>query len=157
MTRMIHVVTLGLSVCLSAMWGQAAAPAPGHATERPTTEQLAKLKSGPALPYAVDANWPQMPKGYNFGECSGVDVDKQGNVWVFNRGHWPVMEFDRNGKLLQAWSRGYLPREIGSRPARRARTAISGCVDVEGHVVFKMSPEGRILMVLGNRQGSARE
>ena len=35
-----------------------------------------------------------------------VAVDKQDNIWVANRGAWPVMEFDRNGKLLQAWRIG---------------------------------------------------
>jgi hypothetical protein len=44
--RAIRMASLSLSVCLSAIWGQAAAP------------QLAKLKGGPALPYTVDANWP---------------------------------------------------------------------------------------------------
>jgi len=28
------------------------------------------------------------------------------------------------------------------------------CVDVDGHIIFKVSPQGRILMVLGNRQGN---
>ena len=151
MKRAIRMASLSLSVCLSAIWGQAAAPVPGRATERPTPEQLAKLKGGPPLPYTVDANWPQMPKGYNFGECSGVDVDKQGNVWVFNRGHWPVIQFDRRGKLLQAWAQDSFP----VKAAHGLRVGPDGnlwLVDVDGHVVFKMSAEGRVLMVLGNRQ-----
>ena len=28
------------------------------------------------------------------------------------------------------------------------------CTDVAGHVVFKVSPQGKILMVIGNRQGT---
>src|SRR5258708_1857988 len=80
------------------------APPAGRATDQPRPEEIAALKSGPPLPYKVAPDWPQLPKGYNFGEASGVDVDKQGNVWVFNRGHWPVMEFDRAGKLLQSWT-----------------------------------------------------
>jgi DNA-binding beta-propeller fold protein YncE len=151
MNKMIHVAALSLCACLPAMWGQAAAPAPGRPTDRPTDEQVARLKSGPALPYAVDAAWPQMPKGYNFGECSGVDVDKNGNVWVFNRGHWPVIEFDRKGKMLQAWSQDSIP----VKSAHGLRVGPDGniwLVDVEGHVVFKLSREGRVLMVLGNRQ-----
>jgi len=94
-----------------------------------------------------------MPKGYNFGEASGVDVDRQGNVWVFNRGHWPVMEFDRGGKMLQAWTE----ETFRVKSAHGLRVGPDGsiwCVDVAGHVVFRLSPEGRILMVLGNRQGN---
>jgi DNA-binding beta-propeller fold protein YncE len=149
--RVIRMACLSLSVCVSSIWGQAAAPNPGRATDRPTTEELAKLKSGPPLSYTVDASWPQMPKGYNFGECSGVDVDQKGNVWVFNRGHWPVIEFDRRGKLMQAWSQDSFP----VKSAHGLRVGPDGnlwLVDVEGHVVFKMSTEGRVLMVMGNRQ-----
>jgi len=153
MKRGIRIAGLGLSVCLAAMLGQTATPNPGRGTERPTAEQLSKLKSGPSLPYAVDANWPQLPKGYNFGECSGVDVDKQGNVWVFNRGHWPVIQLDRRGKLLQAWTQDTFPVKT-SHGLRVGPDGNIWLVDVDGHVVFKLSPEGRVLMVLGSRQGT---
>jgi DNA-binding beta-propeller fold protein YncE len=96
-------------------------------------------------------DWAQLPKGYNFGECSGVDIDKQGNVWVFNRGHWPVIEFDRSGKMLRSWTE----ETFRVKSAHGMRVGPDGnlwAVDVEGHVVFKMTPEGRVLMVLGNRQ-----
>ena len=126
--------------------------APGRTTEGPDPETIAKLLSGPALPYKVDANWPQLPKGYNFGECSGVDVDKQGNVWVFNRGHWPVFEFDRAGKMLQAWSVDSI-RILSSHGLRVGPDGNIWLVDVAGHMVFKLSPEGRILLTLGGRQG----
>jgi peptidylamidoglycolate lyase len=132
---------------------QTAAPPAGRPTDQPRTEEAAKLKTGPALPYQVAAGWPDLPKGYNFGEASGVDVDKERNVWVFNRGHWPVMKFDRTGKMLQAWSEDTLR----VRSAHGLRVGPEGniwCVDVDGHVVIKLSPEGRVLMVLGNRQGN---
>jgi hypothetical protein len=61
-----------------AVWGQTAAPNPGRPTDRPDPAVVARLKSAPPLRYAVDPNWPQLPKGYNFGECTGVDVDRQG-------------------------------------------------------------------------------
>ncbi len=129
------------------------APPPGRGTDRPSADSLSKLKSGPALPYKVVTAWPVLPKGMNFGEVSGVDVDRNGNVWVFNRGHWPVMEFDRSGHLLQSWTSDAFP----VRSAHGMRVGPDGnlwCVDVEGHVVFKLSPDGRVLMVIGNRQGT---
>jgi hypothetical protein len=30
-------------------------------------------------------------------------VDKSDNVWVFNRGPHPVIEFHWSGKMLEAW------------------------------------------------------
>jgi hypothetical protein len=64
---------------------------------------LAELQTGPALPYHVVRDWAQLPAGWNFGEVSAVDVDKNDNVWVFNRGPHPVIQFDRLGKMLQPW------------------------------------------------------
>jgi streptogramin lyase len=93
---------------------------------------VAKLKSAAPLPYKVLPNWAQLPKGYNFGECSGVDIDKRGNVWVFNRGHWPIFEFDRFGKMLQAWSED----TFRVKSAHGIRVSPDGnlwAVDVDGH------------------------
>jgi len=132
----------------------AAMALPPRATERPDPEAVAKLKSGPPLLFKVDANWPQLPPGYNFAECTGVDVDAKGNVWVFNRGHWPLMQFDRAGKLLRAFSTDTF-RFVSTHGIRVAPDGNLWCVDVDCHLVFKISPEGRILMVLGNRQGVA--
>lgn len=151
LTAAFLFVTPALSSAAAALSGPASQ---GRGTDRPSAERYAALDQGPALPYQVDANWPQLPKGYNFGEATGVDVDNNGNVWVFSRGHWPVMQFDRGGKLLQAWTEETLP-VYAAHGLRVGPDGNIWCVDVDGHVVFKVSPEGRILMILGNRQGSA--
>jgi DNA-binding beta-propeller fold protein YncE len=141
------------SVAVWAQEGGPSHPPAGRPTDHPSAAQVARLKQGPPLPYTLAANWAQLPKGYNFGEASGVDVDKQGNVWVFNRGHWPVMEFDRSGRMLQAWTEDTF-RVKSSHGLRVGPDGNIWCVDVDGHVVFKMSTDGRVLMVLGNRQGT---
>ena len=128
------------------------ASVPGRATEHPSAERMAKLKTGPELPYKVDASWPQLPKGYNLGEATGVDVDKQGNVWVLNRGHWPVMQFNRAGKFLQSWDNDTL-HLVSTHGLRVGPDGNLWIVDVDGHIVLKTNTEGRILMILGQRQG----
>src|SRR5260370_38214799 len=65
----------------------------------------AELKTGPKLPHGGVENWAQLPKGWNFGGVSGVDVDRNDNVWVSNRGPHPVIEFDKNGKFFQTWTK----------------------------------------------------
>ena len=130
-----------------------AAAGQGNPTARPDPKLVAALEGGPELPYVVDPNWPRLPKGYNFGECSGVDIDKAGNVWVFNRGHWPVMQFDRAGNLLQAWSTDTC-HFVSPHGIRVGPDGNLWLVDVNGHLVFKYSTDGRILMILGNRQGT---
>jgi peptidylamidoglycolate lyase len=125
---------------------------PGGPTEKQPADAAAKLKGGAPLAYKVAPAWPMLPKGMNFGEVSGVDVDRNGNVWVFNRGRWPVMQFDKTGHLLQSWTAEGFPVK-SSHGLRVGPDGNLWCVDVEAHAVFKMSPEGRILMVLGQQGG----
>lgn len=108
---------------------------------------LGELKSGPPLPHTVVKDWAQLPKGWNFGETSGVDVDKDDNVWVFNRGPHPVIQFDKNGKFLQAWS------DVPVTASHGIRVAPDGNVwalDVKGHTLFGFNPMGRIIHVTGS-------
>src|ERR1700675_3333955 len=105
---------------------------------------FAELKSGPQLPLHIVRDWAQLPTGWNFGECSGVDVDKDDNVWVFNRGAHPVMQFDKSGKLLQSWN------DVPVKSSHGLRVDAAGniwTVDVEAHRVIKFTPEGRVLMM----------
>jgi DNA-binding beta-propeller fold protein YncE len=107
---------------------------------------FSQLKSGPPLPHKLVANWAQLPKGWNFGETSGVDVDKDDNVWVFNRGKHPVMQFDRNGKLLQSWDEAPIKSSHGVRIGPDGNV---WAIDVAGHMLFTFSPQGRIQQVIG--------
>jgi DNA-binding beta-propeller fold protein YncE len=111
----------------------------------------AELQGGPELPHKVVKDWGQLPQGWNLGEASGVDVDKNDNVWVFNRGKHPVIQFDRNGKMLQAWNDMQIVSSHGLRvdPEGNIWT-----VDVKGHTVFKWTPQGKLLMVIGRGAGT---
>ena len=111
-----------------------------------------QLKSGPPLPHQLVTDWAKLPVGWNFGEVSGVATDKQDNVWVFNRGLHPVMQFNREGKFLQAWSDIKIISSHGIRVDAEGNIWL---IDVKGHVVIKCNPTGRVLMILGNRQGVA--
>ncbi len=110
-----------------------------------------QLQSGPPLPHGLVEGWPQLPAGWNFGEVSGVDVDRNDNVWVFNRGPHPVIQFDRNGKMLQAW------KDVPVKSSHGIRVDPGGnvwLVDVAGNAVIKCSPQGRVLMVFANAGGT---
>ncbi len=113
---------------------------------------FAQLKSGPPLPHQLVNDWAKLPKGWNFGETSGVATDKQDNVWVFTRGMHPVMQFDRTGKFLQAWPDIKIVSSHGIRVDPDGNVWL---IDVKGHVVIKCNTEGRVLMIVGNRQGVA--
>jgi DNA-binding beta-propeller fold protein YncE len=110
-----------------------------------------ELKTGPPLPHKLVKDWAKLPKGWNFGESSGVAVDKQDNVWVFNRGAHPVIQFDKNGNFLQSWGEGLVKSSHGIRMDGAGNVWL---VDVKGHIVLKMSPEGRVEMVIGRSPGN---
>jgi len=108
-------------------------------------------QSGPPLPHGLVEGWPQLPAGWNFGEVSGVDVDRNDNVWVFNRGPHPVIQFDKNGKMLQAW------KDVPVKSSHGIRIDPDGnvwLVDVAGNAIIKCSPQGRVLMVFANPGGA---
>jgi DNA-binding beta-propeller fold protein YncE len=107
---------------------------------------FAQLKSGPPLPHKVVRDWAKLPAGWNFGECSGVAVDKDDNVWVFNRGPHPVIQFDKNGNMLRSWQEVPVTSSHGIRVDREGNV---WAVDVKGHTLFKFTPEGRLLQVTG--------
>ena len=111
-----------------------------------------ELKSGPPLPHHVVMDWAQLPKGWNFGECSGVSIDKDDNVWVFNRGAHPVMQFDKSGRLLQAWTEVPVTAAHGLRVDRDGNI---WTVDVAAHRGMKFTPAGRLLMMIGQVAGAA--
>ncbi len=110
----------------------------------------AQLASGPSLPHKLVEGWPQLPAGWNFGECAGVDVDKDDNVWVFNRGRHKLIQFDRHGKMLRAWDDVPVASPHGVRVDPQGNVWL---VDVGAHAVLKFSDAGRLLMVITNPGG----
>jgi DNA-binding beta-propeller fold protein YncE len=115
-----------------------------------STLRAADLKPPPAMNYQHVEGWAHLPPGWNFGECSGVDIDGNDNVWVFNRGAHPVMEFDSSGKLLQAWTEAPVKSSHGIRVDADGNI---WTVDVEAHRVVKFTPSGRVLMIIGDVGG----
>ncbi len=107
----------------------------------------------PSLGYKPVADWPRLPPGWNFGETSGIALDSSGHVYVFNRGPHPLVEFDANGNFIRSLAEGMFVRTHGVRIDRSDNI---WAVDVDGHFVVKLNPQGRVVMVLG-RKGQAAD
>ncbi len=107
----------------------------------------ADLQTGPPLPHRVVKDWAKLPPGWNFGECSGVDVDRDDTVWVFHRGKHAVMQFDRDGNMLQAWEDVPV---VSSHGIRVDPEGFVWLVDVGGHALLKCDRTGRVRMVITN-------
>lgn len=100
----------------------------------------------PGLGYAPVPDIFRLPEGINFGPCSSVAVNSKGNILVFNRSAQALMEFDGNGKYLRSLAAGIFTLPHGMRVDAEDNI---WATDIGSHIVVKMDPRGRILMVLG--------
>jgi peptidylamidoglycolate lyase len=111
--------------------------------------------------HEVVPNWPQLPEGHVLGLCAGVGVDAQNRVFVFHRSGrvWsnpfpkeaiaaPTMSvFDgATGRLLSTWGEKRFIMPHGLTVDQEGNLWLT---DVGLHQVFKCSPEGRVLLTLG--------
>src|SRR6187551_2347881 len=99
--------------------------------------------------YRVVEGFFQRPKRLTFVDAADVAVDADDNVFVFCRGRFPVMIFDREGRFLDAWS-GFgegsftFPHGLTVGHDGQVYTA-----DSRAHTVRKWTPDGRLLLTIG--------
>ncbi len=138
---------------------------------------LLTMMSGAALkaqlstnPYKVNYNWDKL-QGRKIGVASGIRLDPDGkHLWILDRCGAngcaesdldPIIEVDLDGKLVKSFAKGiisfphgfFIDREgnvwvTDGAPAGDARGE-AGFKKHMGHQVFKFSPDGKILMTLG--------
>ena len=169
--------TGSLAVCLLAI--AAGHPAGAGQAGRGAASQI------PSLPYRL-VEWPVPPTSaagvpgiWNFIQVSSVAITSRGTVLVLHRGAHPVLEFDRDGKLIRSWGDGlfsegkvaaiaekhwtpdkshysavYGPAGCASCGAHSVRVDPQGniwLVDAPGHVIYKLNAEGKEVMRLGRK------
>jgi DNA-binding beta-propeller fold protein YncE len=110
-------------------------------------------ENAPDLGYRPVPDAFKLPRGLNFGPCSGVAVNSKGNIFVFNRSAHALMEFTGRGKYLRTLASGVFTQPHGLRVDAEDNL---WATDTGSHIVVKMDPMGRILMVLGIK-GRAEE
>lgn len=109
----------------------------------------------------VVPGWPQLPEGHVLGLCAGVGVDAQNRVFVFHRSgrKWSnpfpkdaiqeptVSVFDGpTGKLLSSWGENRFIMPHGLTVDHKGMLWLT---DVGLHQVFRCTPEGKVLLTLG--------
>jgi sugar lactone lactonase YvrE len=124
-------------------------------------------------PYRAIYGWEKLPAGRKLGVIAGIYMDPDGkHLWMLSRCEGdgnaclnskvdPILKFDLNGTLVKSfgaalfnWPHGFFVDHEGNvwvtegAPAGEARGA-EGHKAGKGHQVFKFSPEGKILMTLG--------
>ncbi|UCG87786.1 MAG: hypothetical protein JSW71_04365, partial [Gemmatimonadota bacterium] len=133
--------------------------------------------SNPSAPvFEVDPFWPKpLPHNWIIGQVAGVAVDSRDHVWIVHRPGSltieeagaaqdppiseccipapPVIEFDTDGELLQAWGgpESHAPWPVGEHGIyvdheSHVWIASSGADD---HVVLKFTSDGKRLLQIG--------
>src|SRR5712692_7978221 len=111
-------------------------------------------------PYRIEEGWGTLPDGRKWGGTIGVDIDRDGNIWVFERcgetscagsNLAPIIKLDPSGKVLKMFGAGMFNQPHGFHVDRDGNVWASDATgkDGKGHQVFKFSPDGKVLMTLG--------
>ncbi len=119
----------------------------------------AALNSQPN-PYHTVENWAKLPEGRTWGSTSAVDIGPDGSIWVAERcgantcagsNLPPILQFDPSGKLLKSFGAGLFVFPHGIFVDKKGNVWITDAQgkDGKGQQVFEFSPEGKVLMTLG--------
>ena len=98
--------------------------------------------------YELVDGWAKCPEGFSFFDVPGLSVDSQDRVYVLSRSAHPVAVFDCEGNLLTWWGEGFFKRTHGTCVGPDGSVY---CTDDKDHTVSKFTPEGKLLLTLGNK------
>lgn len=118
-------------------------------------------------PYRVVEGWAKLPGGREWGSTSAVFPAQDGqHIWVAERCGAnlcagsdldPVLLFDADGRLVRSFGAGMIAWPHGIFVDSAGNVWITDAVGYApvpagwGHVVYKFSPEGELLMTLGKK------
>jgi hypothetical protein len=113
--------------------------------------------------YRLVEGWAQLPSGVEaWGQTIGVELDADGNLWVFHRcfaencnggreNVAPMLKYDPSGRLLDSWGEGMFnwPHGFFIDADGFIWTTDARGVGDKGHQVMKFTQDGTLLMTLG--------
>jgi len=118
-------------------------------------------------PYSSIDGWGKLPDGREWGSPAGVDIDPDGNLWAIDRCGSnscagsdldPILKFDADGNVTAAIGGGLFLFPHGLHVDRDGNVWVTDARGPnpdnpdsagKGHVVIKLSPEGEVLLTLG--------
>ncbi len=57
--------------------------------------------------YELAEGWGNLPDGYEFHQVAGVAVDKDDNVYLFNRSAHQMQVYGREGNFIKSWDKEF--------------------------------------------------
>ena len=167
--RLAGLTSLSLVVLVACGGTQTTAPAPEMETEAVDARLTSDFVSRP-LPNPTSEvllNWAPLPDGRVWGSTAGIDIGPDGHVWAYDRCGGgldggceanpeldPIFKFDRTtGEVLTSFGAGLFVTPHGFHVDSDGNvwaTDFGGNeAGTKGHQVIKFSPEGEVLMRLG--------
>ena len=108
-------------------------------------------------PYRMVENWPTLNPGMKWGPAINFLPDNKGGTWVLLRTEPPINYFDASGKIVRSFGQGMFVSGHGMCRDRAGNIwagdsgpfgDVAGAAG-RGFVVYKFSPEGKLLLTLG--------
>ena len=168
----IGMVFLSLSLAAVVACGGGAATAP--AEEAMAVEEDAATNTGfidrqlPNPTSEVITQWAELPDGRTWGSTAGIDIGPDGHIWVYDRCGAngldggceansdvdPILKYDRHtGEILANFGAGLFVLPHGLHVDDDGNVWVTDSqgndAGTKGHQVIKFSPEGEVLMTLG--------
>ena len=168
----IGMAFLSLSLAAVVACGGGAATAP--AEEAMAVEEDAATNTGfidrqlPNPTSEVITQWAELPDGRTWGSTAGIDIGPDGHIWVYDRCGAngldggceansdvdPILKYDRHtGEILANFGAGLFVLPHGLHVDDDGNVWVTDSqgndAGTKGHQVIKFSPEGEVLMTLG--------
>ena len=115
-------------------------------------------------PYRPGVSWAQLPEGRKWGSTASVTTAPDGTIWVADRcGNSgaggttcagpsanvnPIFQFDTSGKMLKTFGAGMF---VSPHKLSVDKEGYLWLADNGGNQVFKLSPDGKVLLTLGKK------
>ena len=163
-SRSLAIVLLSLSVTIAC--GGAEPMMQEDPNEGLTADLVQRMLPNPTG--EVITQWAALPDGRSWGSTAGVDIGPDGHVWVYDRCGGlalaggceensdvdPILKYDRNtAELLANFGAGLFVLPHGLHVDDDGNVWVTDSqgneAGTKGHQVIKFSPEGEILLTLG--------
>jgi hypothetical protein len=99
--------------------------------------------------YEVAEGWAKVPESIKLGYTHGIEIDDEGNVYVFHTNAPCVLKFDKDGNYLSSWGDEYEEGAHGFLLHRENGVAYFYLTDTQRGLVVKTTLDGRKLLELG--------
>jgi len=116
-----------------------------------SAQDLPPSKPVPELGYRVSPDFFQLPANWVEGEAAGVAVNSKGHIFLFQRTKPMLTEFDENGVYVRSLGEGLFDHPHGLRIDSDDNIWTT---DDTNSTVLKLSPAGKVLLILGRRNNS---